>query len=108
LLAKGLRRQLLRADLSRATRARLATAECVLWRTIDRTRALSTRELWSWAPDASRQPEPRPFGAGRADADESNAIQLWSTVYLSVREPTPAQNPRCETIAEGMTGVTPG
>ena len=31
-----------------------------------------------------------PFGAGRQDVDESNAAQLWSTVYLAVRPPTGA------------------
>jgi cytochrome b involved in lipid metabolism len=28
-----------------------------------------------------------PFGQNRGDADESNAAQLWSTVYLAVRRP---------------------
>jgi hypothetical protein len=106
LLAKGLRRQLDRTDLLDSTRARLETAECELWRAIDTTRALSTRELWSWAPDAAGQPELRPFGAGQADADESNAIQLWSTVYLAVQKPTPTQNARCEATPEAA-GVGP-
>jgi hypothetical protein len=106
LLAKGLRRQLTRSGLVAATRAALEAAECALWRSIDATRAGSTRELWSWAPDARGRPELRPFGAappaGAAggapplpDADEANAIQLWSTVYLAVHAPTPAENPRC-------------
>jgi hypothetical protein len=109
LLAQGLRRQLARSGIDVATRAALETAECALWRAIDATRGGSTRELWSWAPDAEGRPELRPFGAGpisgdraRAgeaaalpDADESNAIQLWSTVYLALRAPTPAENPRC-------------
>ena len=101
LLARGLRRQLARNDLGDPTRAALESAECQLWRAIDATRAQSTRELWSWAPDASAEPELRPFGAGQADADESNAIQLWSTVYLAVQKPTPALNPRC-----GAAGVS--
>jgi hypothetical protein len=105
LLAQGLRRQLARSGIDVATRAALQTSECALWRAIDATRGGSTRELWSWAPDAEGRPELRPFGAGppagagegRAlpDADESNAIQLWSTVYLALRAPTPAENPRC-------------
>jgi hypothetical protein len=109
LLAQGVRRQLARSDIDVATRAALETAECALWRAIDATRGGSTRELWSWAPDAEGRPELRPFGAGPAssdraeagevaalpDADESNAIQLWSTVYLALRAPTPAENPRC-------------
>jgi hypothetical protein len=28
-----------------------------------------------------------PFGANAADADESNAAQLWSTVYLAIPAP---------------------
>ena len=102
LLAKGLRRQLARSDASTSARQALASAECALWRAIDATRGVSTRELWSWAPGADGRPELRPFGAGTSDTDESNAIQLWSTVYLAVRPPTPAQNPRC-----GVPGVGP-
>jgi hypothetical protein len=116
LLAQGLRRQLVRRDIDVATRAALEAAECVLWRAIDATRGGSTRELWSWAPDAEGRPELRPFGAGpvssdRAgageaaalpDADESNAIQLWSTVYLALRAPTPAENPRCVPAGIGI------
>jgi hypothetical protein len=95
LLAQGVRRQLARSDIDVATRAALERAECALWRAIDATRGGSTRELWSWAPDAEGGPELRPFGAALPDADESNAIQLWSTVYLALRAPTPAENPRC-------------
>lgn len=95
LLARGLRRQLARAELEASTRAALEAAECSLWRMIDATRGGSTRELWSWAPGTDGRPELRPFGAGQDDADESNAIQLWSTVYLAVHPPNRAQNPRC-------------
>jgi hypothetical protein len=112
LLARGLRRQLARGDIEPATRAALETAECALWGSIDATRGGSTRELWSWAADANGRPELRPFGAaspseaGEAralpDADESNAIQLWSTVYLAVHAPTPAQNPRCAPAGVGL------
>jgi hypothetical protein len=31
------------------------------------------------------------------DVDESNAAQLWSTVYLVVKRPTAAQNSACTT-----------
>ena len=101
LLARGLRRQLSRADLSSETRAALSAAECAVWRAIDATAAARTRELWSWAADERGQLSLRPFGAG-TDADESNAIQLWSTVYLAVRAPTPEQNAVC-----GVPGVGP-
>lgn len=96
LLASGVRRQLLRKDLSSAARTALEKAECELWRVIEDTRAGSTRELWSWAPSADGRPELRPFGSAVADADEANAIQLWSTVYLAVEKPTPKLNRRCK------------
>jgi hypothetical protein len=52
-------------------------------------------ELWSWAANASGQLEYRAFGYNRNDVDESNAAQLWSTVYLVVKRPTTTQNPLC-------------
>jgi hypothetical protein len=42
--------------------------------------------LWSWAFRNGRY-QVVPFGAGKADVDESNAAQLWSTVYLAVQPP---------------------
>ncbi len=89
LLAAGLRRQLARADLTTETRRALESAERAVWCVIDATRSQGSGELWSWAP-RDGQAELRPFGAGAADADESNAVQLWSTVYLGVREPAGA------------------
>jgi hypothetical protein len=86
LLAAGLERQLARHDLPAATRARLGPAQAQLWRAISATRALQSSELWSWAYEAGRY-RMVPFGAGRQDVDESNAAQLWSTVYLAVRPP---------------------
>ena len=86
LLAAGLERQLARADLPPATRARLRAAQARLWRAITAARAVQSSELWSWAyRDGGYRIVP--FGAGQADADESNAAQLWSTVYLAVRPP---------------------
>ena len=86
LLAAGLRRQLARTDIAPVTRSALESAECELWRVIDVTRAQGSGELWSWAAEGGRAVL-RPFGAGVGDADESNTIQLWSTVYLAVRKP---------------------
>jgi hypothetical protein len=88
LLAAGLERQLRRVDLSAATRAQLLSARARLWSVIDKSRALHTSELWSWSysPDQDRY-RMEPFGRG-ADADESNAAQLWSTVYLGLGSPT--------------------
>jgi len=92
LLAAGLERQLARSDLPTATRGRLGQAQARLWRAISATRALQSSELWSWTWEGGRY-RLVPFGAGRQDVDESNAAQLWSTVYLAVRPPTATQRP---------------
>lgn len=86
LLAAGLERQLARRDLPAATRGRLGQAQARLWHGISATRAVQSSELWSWAYEGGRY-RLVPFGAGRQDVDESNAAQLWSTVYLAVRPP---------------------
>lgn len=95
LLAAGLDRQLARADLGPAMRAQLTRARAELWRVIDQTRALRTSELWSWSYAEGRY-RAEPFGRPGADVDESNAAQLWSTVFLGLRPPTNA------------TGTSPG
>ncbi|WP_156404799.1 hypothetical protein [Sphingomonas sp. Root241] len=89
LLAAGIERQLARSGLPAATRGRLRQAQARLWRAISATRALQSSELWSWAYEGGRY-RMVPFGAGRQDVDESNAAQLWSTVYLAVRPPAAA------------------
>ena len=86
LFAAGLERQLARADLPPATRATLTDAQTRLWRAIEATRATRSSELWSWAYADGRY-RVVPFGAGKQDVDESNAAQLWSTVYLAVQPP---------------------
>ena len=86
LLAAGLERQLARRDLPAPVRARLVSAQAALWRVIGATRGLQSSELWSWRYANGRY-QTVAFGAGKADVDESNAAQLWSTVYLAVRPP---------------------
>jgi hypothetical protein len=86
LFAAGLERQLARRDLPAATRATLTRAQARLWRAITATRATQSSELWSWAFGDGRYAVV-PFGAGKQDVDESNAAQLWSTVYLAVQPP---------------------
>jgi hypothetical protein len=86
LFAAGLARQLSRADLSPATRTMLKSAQGRLWRVIEATKAMRNSELWSWRHVDGRY-EVAPFGATAGDADESNAVQLWSTVYLAVQPP---------------------
>jgi len=90
LLAAGLERQLARCDLPAPLRAKLVGAQTQLWRAIRSTRAVQSSELWSWTFRNGRY-EVVPFGAGKADVDESNAAQLWSTVYLAVQPPSPIQ-----------------
>jgi hypothetical protein len=92
LLAAGLERQLARCDLPASLRAKLVAAQAELWRAIRATRAVQSSELWSWAFRNGRY-EVVPFGAGKADVDESNAAQLWSTVYLAVRPPAEPGSP---------------
>jgi hypothetical protein len=86
LFAAGLERQLKRADLPPATRARLTRAQSDLWRVIKAAREVQSSELWSWT-FANGRFQVVPFGAGQQDVDESNAAQLWSTVYLAVQPP---------------------
>lgn len=84
--AAGLQRQLVRDDLPAPTRAHLLEAQTRLWRAIHAADAVRTSELWSWSY-ADGHYRIAPFGASAADADESNAAQLWSTVYLAVGQP---------------------
>jgi hypothetical protein len=87
LLASGLQRQLERPDLPPKVEQHLLTAQRALWRAIRATQAMQTSELWSWRFAGGRYLVV-PFGASDSDADESNAAQLWSSVYLAVRPPT--------------------
>lgn len=86
LFAAGLARQLERTDLPATVRTHLAEAQRTLWTAIDATRPISNSELWSWT-FGERHYHVAAFGAAAADADESNAAQLWSTVYLAVKPP---------------------
>lgn len=83
LLVAGLDRQLRRGDLPDATRARLRDARAAVWSVIEKTKPLRTSELWSWSY-ADGQYKAEPFGRPGADVDESNAAQLWSTVFLGL------------------------
>jgi len=91
LFAAGLERQLQRRDLAPSVRTHLREAQQVLWSAINATRSINNSELWSWSFDAGHY-RVAPFGAAAADADESNAAQLWSTVYLAVKPPHVALN----------------
>lgn len=86
LLAAGLARQLQRDDLPADVQAQLRDAQRRLWHAIDATVSMRTSELWSWSYADGRY-RAAPFGQSSGDADESNAAQLWSTVYLAVEPP---------------------
>lgn len=96
LVAAGIARQLARRDLPAATCQKLTRTQGELWRAIDAGRSVANSELWSWRY-ADGGYRIAPFGASGADADESNAAQLWSTVYLAVKRPT--GTPACATRA---------
>ena len=83
LLAAGIARQLQRTDLPENSRTLLTLARAAVWAAIDRSKELRTSELWSWVFDQDHY-RIEPFGSGGADVDESNAAQLWSTVYLGI------------------------
>jgi hypothetical protein len=86
LLAAGLERQLRRTDLPGPLRVKLAQARANLWAVIGNSSALRTSELWSWSFEGGRY-RAQPFGRPGADVDESNAAQLWSTVFLGLPGP---------------------
>jgi hypothetical protein len=87
LFAAGLERQLERADLPQSIREHLLEARQALWRVIRGTRSMEASELWSWR-FASGGYRIAPFGSSGSDADESNAAQLWSSVYLALKPPS--------------------
>ena len=86
LLAAGLERQLQRTDLPAATRQQLTDAQTRLWQVITSTNAVRNSELWSWSY-AQGDYRLEPFGQRLGDKTESNAAQLWSTVYLAISAP---------------------
>jgi hypothetical protein len=83
LLAAGIDRQLKRADLPEESRLLLTRARNTVWDAIERSNELRTSELWSWSYSNGGY-RIEPFGRSGADADESNAAQLWSTVFLGI------------------------
>ncbi|SEM24695.1 hypothetical protein SAMN05444354_113182 [Stigmatella aurantiaca] len=90
MLAAGLERQLTRTDLSPGTVTTLRAAQTALWQVIQSASALNTGELWSWVPRNGQAQYASFAEAAIAEdrfVDESNAAQLWSTVYLAVQPP---------------------
>lgn len=106
LLAAGLERQLNRCDIPAPLRAKLTAVQSQLWRAIRGTRAVQSSELWSWAFRDGRY-QVVPFGAGKADVDESNAAQLWSTVYLAVHAPRSSSDVKTKRLKPAAQSVCP-
>jgi hypothetical protein len=85
-LAAGLRRQLQRQDLAPPIKEHLRAAQTELWSAIEAAHSMRNSELWTWTVVKGGF-KIAPFGANASDADESNAAQLWSTVYLAIPAP---------------------
>ncbi|PXX71135.1 hypothetical protein DFR70_101557 [Nocardia tenerifensis] len=85
-LASGLHRQLDRTDLPAPVRDRLVAARKALWQVIDAAQSMASSELWSWRFENGGY-RIAPFGASEGDVTESNAAQLWSSVYLAITPP---------------------
>jgi hypothetical protein len=85
LMAAGVSRQLARVDLGADSRESLQACQQRLRQLIKRTRRWQASELWSWSIEEG-QLVPAAFGASTTDVDESNAAQLWSTVFLGLPE----------------------
>jgi glycogen debranching enzyme len=94
LAAAGLARQLERKDLPAATQNRLRSAQACLWQAIGAAASVQSSELWSWRY-ADGHYQVAAFGANGADADESNAAQLWSTVFLAIPRPADVRAAAC-------------
>ena len=88
LMAAGIEHQLRRKDLPSGTVKQLKDAQTALWRVIDAGRSFQNSELWSWSWSNGKF-HVAAFGENAKDVDESNAAQLWSTVYLAVQKPKP-------------------
>ncbi|EGY01900.1 lipoprotein [Nitrospirillum viridazoti Y2] len=86
LTAAGLARQLTRTDLPATTRTKLTRMQTALWQDIEAAKGVQNSELWSWDYRDGHYVV-APYGAAGNDADESNAAQLWSTVFLAVQPP---------------------
>lgn len=96
-LIAGLERQMARRDLPPALENRLSAARCAVSAAVSRTSAMRTSELWSWSFDEGGF-RVAPFGTRGTDEDESNAAQLWSTVFLAFAEDDPTLRGACAAL----------
>jgi hypothetical protein len=82
MLAAGIARQLERGDLTTSARSTLISARARMESAMAQSHTLRGSELWSWSQENGRYVV-EPFGQRTEDETESNAAQLWSTVYLA-------------------------
>lgn len=80
----GLDAQLARSDLSADLRMSLRLARDKTWQAVTAGRGIINSELWSFEVRGGEY-EVVPFGQDAGHHTESNAVQLWSTVYLALR-----------------------
>ncbi|MGH8222137.1 MAG: hypothetical protein ACREQZ_04105 [Woeseiaceae bacterium] len=85
MLFAGISRQLERSDLTPSIRETLARAAATLKAALRAAHEVRGSELWSWSQLDGRY-RVEPFGQRQEDETESNAAQLWSTVYLAMPE----------------------
>lgn len=83
MIIAGVDEQLRRDDLSAATRARLRDVRQNTWRGIAASSDFINSELWSFEMHDG-QFVISPFGQAAGHLTESNAVQLWSTVFLAI------------------------
>lgn len=79
----GIERQLNRTDLRPETRAALLDGQAALWAAVAAGGDFRNSELWTWRCVHGRF-EAVPFGQDAGHTTESNAVQLWSTVFLAL------------------------
>lgn len=87
MMIAGLDIQIRRDDISEALRTELKAARQEIWRGITASKEIINSELWSFAV---REGEfvIAPFGQSEGHLTESNAVQLWSTVFLALQPNT--------------------
>ena len=87
MMIAGLEIQLRRDDLSEALREALQTAQQKIWQGVLASKEIINSELWSFAVHGDEFVI-APFGQSEGHLTESNAVQLWSTVFLALRPDT--------------------
>ena len=83
MIVAGLDIQLRRDDLSEAFRQELKAARNDIWQGVIASKEIINSELWSFTVQDGEYLI-APFGQSAGHLTESNAVQLWSTVFLAL------------------------